>query len=64
MGALSGMSMFQQLQALVLVAIVIVLAPAVLPPLRRHNRTLRLAALVIYGAGGLAVLAEWLLKGH
>ncbi len=61
---MGGMSTFQQLQALALVAMVILLSPAVVPPLRRHGVFLRLAALIFYVAGGLAVLVESLLKGH
>jgi hypothetical protein len=55
------MDTFHQLQVLVLISLVILIAPAAVPPLRPHSRTLRLAALVIYLAGALAILVKWLL---
>jgi hypothetical protein len=55
------MNTFQQLQVLVLIALALLIAPAAIPPLRPHSRTMRLAALVIYLAGALAILAKWLI---
>ena len=56
------MDTFQQLQVLVLISFAILIAPAAIPPLRPHSRTLRLAALVIYLTGALAILVKWLLS--
>jgi Na+/H+-dicarboxylate symporter len=58
------MDMFHQLQVLILVALVFLIAPAAIPPLRRYNRTLRLAALVTYVAGGLIILGFWWFNQH
>ena len=55
------MDSFRQMQALTLVVMAVLLAPRVLPMLRPYDRTMRLAALVIFLGGGLVILAIWLL---
>jgi len=55
------MNTFQQLQALVLLAVALLIAPMALPPLRQYSRQLKLAALVIYLGGAALILARWLL---
>jgi hypothetical protein len=57
------MDTFKQLQALVLVAVAMLVAPMALPALRPHARLMRLAALVVYVGGALAILLYWLIKG-
>jgi len=55
------MDTFRQLQALTLVAMAMLIAPRVIPMLRGYDRTVRLAALVVYIGGALVILAIWLL---
>ncbi len=57
------MDPFRQLQVLSLLTLALLIAPAVMPPLRRYGGRLRFAALVLYLVGGLAVFAKWQLGG-
>ena len=57
------MDPFRQVQMLSLLAIALLVAPAALPPLRRHGERLRLAALLLYLIGGLAIFVKWQLGG-
>jgi hypothetical protein len=52
---------FRQLQVLTMLVLALMVAPSALPPARRYGRRLRIAALALYLAGGLAILANWLL---
>ena len=54
------MDAFQELQALTLLALALLFAPAALPPLRPLGRKLRLAALAVYLLGGAAILIRWM----
>lgn len=54
---------FQQVRVLGLFAMALLLLPSVMPPLRPHARRVRLAAIVLYGGGGLAILARWWFGG-
>ena len=56
------MDAFRQLQALSLVAMALLVAPAAVPGLRRHAGRIRAAALILYLAGGAAILAQWMLS--
>ena len=55
------MDSFRLLQALTLAMMALLIAPRVLPALRPYDRTVRLAALVIFLGGGLVILLIWLL---
>jgi hypothetical protein len=55
------MDTFRQLQALTLVAVAVLIVPRVMPSLRRYDGILRLAALLLYLAGGAVILIVWLL---
>jgi hypothetical protein len=55
------MNSFRPLQALTLVVMALLIAPRLVPGLRPYDRTVRLAAFVIYLAGALVILAIWLL---
>ncbi len=55
------MDPFRQLQVLSLLAMALLIAPGVVPPLSRYGRRMRTAALVLYLVGGLAILTNWLL---
>ena len=55
------MDSFRQLQALSLLVMALFVAPGAFPPLRPHARRLRVIALGLYVAGGLAILANWML---
>ncbi len=61
---MTPMDPFRQLQALSLLAMALLIAPGVVPPLSRFGGRMRLAALVVYLVGGLAILANWLLTRH
>ena len=57
------MDPFRQLQVLTKLTMALLFAPAVVPPLRRYAGGMRIAAVVLYLAGGLAVFATWQLGG-
>lgn len=57
------MDPFRQLQVLTMLTMALLFAPAVVPPLRRYAGGMRIAAVVLYLAGGLAVFATWQLGG-
>jgi hypothetical protein len=54
------MDAFRQLQALSLLVLALFIAPGALRP---YARRLRVAALVLYVAGAVAILAGWQLGG-
>ena len=58
------MQPFRALQALILVGMALLIAPRVLPMLRRYDKSMRLAALVVYLGGGVVILVIWLLTRH
>ncbi len=53
------MDAFRQLQVLSLLVMALFVAPGAMPPLRPYARWLRIVALGLYVAGGLAILANW-----
>ena len=57
------MDPFRQLQVLTMLTMALLFAPAVVPPLRRYAVGLRIAAVLLYIVGGLAVFATWQLGG-
>ncbi|CAH2604237.1 conserved protein of unknown function [Rhodovastum atsumiense] len=57
-----SMDAFEQLRALTLLTIALLLAPAAIPPLRRYRSRLQVAMLLLYFGGAAVILALWLLR--
>jgi hypothetical protein len=60
---LPGNDAFQQLQVLTLMTLVVFMAPAALPKLRRYVVPLRIAIGVLYFGGGALILLNWYFRG-
>lgn len=57
------MNAFDQLRLLHTVTLALLFAPAVMPPLQPYAWRIRIAAVVLYFAAGLAIFLRWRLGG-